>query len=273
MNKYLAIAPKKYKYWDQLPDMWADQDRKFRDQISGKRPSQLKREGLLSRTVDKLVANHLGRLRVHGLLESINYAIDQSIEYFHGTWWRETDQRRYLDKSLPPDERTLIWLDPMCDGMFLCALLDSWDDVAKLAEWIDDSLSPENRFELTDDAYSVFYMYLGSKLRSVPLAREAEMPDFIRKSKSKKAKLLLPLLDAALSKSQKDFDKAMVAALKHYEKYEVEDVANFHYWVAIPHSLVWLIAQRNGLAFPTLPPNLDALIVRRETALEGLDMP
>jgi hypothetical protein len=161
----------------------------------------------------------------------------------------------------------------MCDGMFLCALLDRWDDVAKLAEWIDDSLSPENRFELTDDAYSVFFMYLGSKLRSVPLAREADMPDFIRKSRSKKAKLLLPLLDAALSKSQKDFDKAMVAALKHYEKYEVEDVANFHYWVAIPHSLVWLIAQRNGLTFPALPPNLDALIVRRETALEGLDMP
>jgi hypothetical protein len=161
----------------------------------------------------------------------------------------------------------------MCDGMFLCALLDRWDDVAKLAEWIDDSLSPENRFELTDDAYSVFFMYLGSKLRSVPLARESEMPSFINKSRSKKAKLLLPLLDAALSKSQKDFDKAMVAALKHYEKYEVEDVANFHYWVAIPHSLVWLIAQRNGLTFPTLPPNLDALIVRRETALEGLDMP
>jgi hypothetical protein len=253
--------------------MWADEERNFRDQVGVNCRSQLKREGLLRRSVNKLIANHLGRLKPPTLLESTNYAANQALEYFDGTWWRGTDQARYLDKTFPAEEKTLIWLDPMCDGMYLCALLDRWDDVAKLAEWIDASLSPENRFELTDDAYSVFFMYLGSKLRSVPLVREAEMPDFIRKSKSRKAKLLLPLLDAALSKSQKDFDKAMVAALKHYEKYEVEDVANFHYWVAIPHSLVWLIAQRNGLTFPTLPPNLDALIVRRETALEGLDMP
>lgn len=238
MSRLQALAPKKFKYWDQVLNIWENEKSDFRQRLANGTAKQLSRQGLVSKTQGMLIANHLGRIRAQGLLNDSVFAAEQALDYFHGTWWVGTDQRRYLDKSLPPGEKTLIWLSPMRDGIFLCGLLGRWDDVAKLAEWIDDSLSPENRFELTDDAYSVFFMYMGSKLRSVPLAREAEMADFIRKSRSKKAKLLLPLLDAALSKSQKDFDKAMVAALKHYEKHEVEDVANFHYWVAVPHSFV-----------------------------------
>ncbi len=83
--------------------------------------------------------------------------------------------------------------------------------------------------------------------------------------KSEGPKLQLVALKQAESGSQVGFDKAIQASLRYCEKYEIEDVANFNYWVGLSQSFISCLAMKNGLVLPEMPSNLDALVVRRET--------
>ena len=53
--------------------------------------------------------------------------------------------------------------------------------------------------------------------------------------------------------------------MHHFLKSDAEDVPNPNFWVALRPSIVWLIAERNGLAFPKLTEQQDAAVVRRQT--------
>ncbi len=267
MNRLTALAPKKLKITaGQLRQFWEEDESYFVTCAQKNNAHQILRESIVAQAVNMMVAVHLQLCTDLPVAPEVNKGADRAIDYFYGNWWQaDPNDRRNLDKSLPSSERSIIWTAPYLYGVLLCALADRWNDVIHLSDWIDESIMPEFRFELNSDALSVFYIYLPSKLRSKPLLRELEMAEFIRNSRSKSAKLLLDVLNCSLSKSQRDFDNALIRSLKHAEKHEVEDVASLKYWVAIPQSAIWLIAERNGLSFPVVPPNLDALVLRRET--------
>jgi hypothetical protein len=70
--------------------------------------------------------------------------------------------------------------------------------------------------------------------------------------------------EAAVARDQKAFDKAFKATVDYFLKNDA-DGNTIQCWVALDQSLVWLIAERNGLKFPKLREERDAAVVRRQT--------
>jgi hypothetical protein len=73
------------------------------------------------------------------------------------------------------------------------------------------------------------------------------------------------LWEAAIAKDQKAFDKAMKEEMSYFFKKEEENAPNWTMWVSLHTSAVWMIAEKNGLAFPKLSLKQDAAVVRRQT--------
>ncbi len=267
MSRVLALKPKKTEFNGVAYREFFLQDEKdFLSSCKNNKAHQIYRESMVTNALVNLIAVHLQIYRSSTIRDETSRGAERSLEYFYGSWWKEdAEDRANLDKSLPPEERRLVWMTPYLIGVFLCAMVDRWDSAQHLSDWVDESVTPEFQFEVNDDGFSFFLVYLASKLRSQPLANEHKIEEFIRNSSSKKSALLVEVLNAALLSSQRDFDKALSASLKHWEKTCIRDVPNLRYWIALPQSIVWLIAERNGLALPDLPPNLDALIVRKQT--------
>jgi hypothetical protein len=53
--------------------------------------------------------------------------------------------------------------------------------------------------------------------------------------------------------------------VRHFLEVDEQNVPNVNSWIALHASLIWLIAERNGLEFPNLPEKLDAAVLRRQT--------
>lgn len=246
------------------PEIWNSEEIRYKQRTLTDKSQQLTREGMIALHVSQAVADHLGVFKLDNLSDKINTGVDRAIEYFLGDWWRnnETD-RTYLDKSHP--ERALIWSGPYLHAAFLCGLTKRWGDLQRVSEWIDESVYPEITFGSIDDEFSLFLLYVASCLRDSPLSIHDTLCEAIEKGRPKAPRLLLNAFRSAVDSDQKSFEKAIIASLQNCEKSEIEDVPNFNYWVGIPQSFISAVAERNGLFLPELPPNLDALLVRRST--------
>lgn len=210
------------------------------------------------------VLDHLGYGPINGSSAFVNRGVDRSIEYFFGDWWvPDESDAKALDKSRP--DRALQWFGVLPNALFLCALTGRWDDAAKICSWIDSSIQLEYQFELTDYEHQMLYLCIVSSLRPEPLEGVEKMLEFVKKAKAKRPRLLCAVWEAVVARDQKAFDKALKQSVTHFLKVHAENVPNVCFWVALDESLLWLIAERNGLTFPVLPENLDAAIVRRQT--------
>lgn len=272
MSRAAALKPKKTVFnGTAYREYFVQDERDFAVACQNKMAHQIYRESIVTNALVNLVAVHLEFYSSPNIRDETCRGADHALEYFYGSWWQDDDQdRACLDKSLPLAQRRLIWMSPYLMGVFLCASVDRWEAVQELSDWVDESVTPEFQFEVNDDGFSFLLIYLASKLRKQPLTKEHNIEEFIRSSKSKKSKLLLDVIDSALTRSQKDFDKSLVASLKHWEKTGIQDCPNLRYWIALPQSMIWLIAERNGLSFPALPANLDAMVVRKQTVFQDV---
>lgn len=222
------------------------------------------REGSISLSVNLAVVQHLGIFEVDCLLERLNTGVERSIEYFLGDWWKCNElDISYLDKSHP--DRSLIWSSPYSNAAFLCGLTGRWDDLQRISDWVDESVYPEITFGAIEDEFMVYLIYVASCLRHQRLSTHDRLQEAIESGRPKRPRLLLRAFQAAIDGDQVSFSKAIVESLKNCERSEVETVPNSNFWVGVPQSFVNAVAEKNGLSLPELPPNLDALLVRRST--------
>lgn len=230
----------------------------------GKPQQQFDREMQLSGIVSCAVLEHLGYGPIERLESRLQTGVDLALEYFFGDWWvGDDDDSIALDKSRP--DRELRWLGVLPYGLLLAGLTQRWADVEKLSSWVDSSIQLEHRFELNDYEYQWLYLCIASELRPDPLDGIDETLNALRECRPKHPRNLCAAWEAAISSDQKAFDKAFKASVRSFLRTHAEDVPNVNFWVGLPESLIWIVAERNGLEFPELDDKLDAAIVRRET--------
>jgi hypothetical protein len=225
---------------------------------------QFDRELQISGIVTYAVLEHLGYGPIENLAAKLERGVDNAIEYFFGNWWvgNESDARN-LDKSRP--DRELRWFGVLPNLLLLGGLTGRWQDVERICSWFDASIEMEYQAGQLEDEYMQLFLGIASNLRAQPMPGVQELLAKVRTSRTKRPRLLCAAWEAAINKDQKTFDKALKESVAHFLKTGAADVPNPNFWVALDPSLVWLIAERNGLSFPKLPEKVDAAIVRRQT--------
>jgi hypothetical protein len=232
--------------------------------VPGRPQQQFARETYISTAVTFAVVEHLGFGPIENLAGRLNHAMDCSVEYFLGDWWRGDDyDSKCLDKSRP--DRELRWFDVFPHALLLGGLTSRWDDVSKICSWFDASIEMEYRGGMNEDAYMQMFLCIASQLSPTPMPGADAMLANVKASRTKRPKLLCAAWEAAVGKDQKAFNKALKDSVSHFLKVDAKDVPNPNFWVALHPSFVWLLAERNGLSFPDLPDQIDAAIVRRQT--------
>ncbi len=230
----------------------------------GQPQQQFDRERQIGLAVGHAVLEHLGYGPIERLPERLNAGVDQTLEYYFGDWWKaDEDDARALDWSRP--DRRLMWYSVLQDGLLLGALTGRWDDVRRICSWFKLGLTAENQFELKGYEHQQLFFAIALSLRGDPPPETEAIFASVRGCKAKRTRLLCAAWDAAVAKDQRGFDKALKESVAHFVKTDAQDVPNVCFWVALNASFVWLVAERNGLRFPALPPKLEAAVVRRET--------
>jgi hypothetical protein len=213
--------------------------------------------------LDFAVLQHLGYGPIKDLAERLNHGVNCAVDYFVGDWWKANEEdAKALDKSR--HDRRLVWPEALTKGLLLCGLTGRWDDAARICSWFDDSiLAVYPGGELGDD-YGALYLCIASDLRAQPIPGVQEILAQVKACRYKRPRVLCAAWEAAVARDQKAFDKAFKDAVAYFLKYDA-NVNTIQSWVALDQSLVWLIAERNGLKFPKLRDELDAAVVRRQT--------
>jgi hypothetical protein len=211
--------------------------------------------------LDFAVLQHLGYGPIKDLAGRLNHGVTRALDYFFGDWWRGSEEdARALDKSRP--DRRLVWAEALTKGLLLCGLTGRWDDAAKICSWFDASVFRD--YPEAGDEYTVLLLCIASDLRAQPIPGAPETLARVKACRDKRPRVLCAAWEAAVARDQKAFDKAFKDAMAYFLKYDA-DVHTIRTWVALDQSLVWLIAERNGLRFPKLRDELDAAVVRRQT--------
>jgi hypothetical protein len=243
----------------------AAEEAMYREFTAPGKPHQVfARESQIRWAVRCAVLEHLGFGLVENLSTHLNQGVDRSLAYFFGDWWRadETDAKA-LDKSRP--DRELQWFKVLPNAMLLGGLTERWDDVAKICSWFDESIEMEYQGGMIEDAYMQLFLCIASSLSPKPMPGVEAMIANVKANRTKRPRLLCAVWEAALTKDQKSFNKALKDSVSYFLKVDAEDVPNPNFWVALHPSIIWLMAERNGLAYPELPEQIDAAIVRRQT--------
>lgn len=232
--------------------------------VPGKPHQQFARVLQLDNAVRCAVLEHLGYGLIDRLPERLQVGVDHALDYFFGSWWaNDEEDARALDKSRP--DRELMWSGVLTHGLLLAGLTGRWDDAAKICSWIDESIRLEYRFELNDYEYQWLYLCIASHLRAQPLSETAEMLLALKQSRPKRPRSLCAVWEAILVNDQAAFDSALKESLRHFLKSQAENAPNVNFWVALDESLMWLVAERQGLGLPKLPDKLNAALLRHQT--------
>jgi hypothetical protein len=230
----------------------------------GKPAQQFAREWEIRTPVRCAVLEHLGYGPIENLVGRLNRGVDRAVEYYFGDWWRGDEyDSKCLDKSRA--DRELRWFDVLPHALLLGGLTGRWNDVAKICSWFDASIEMEYQAGMLEDAYMQLFLCIASSLSPTPMPGVEAILANVKACRTKRPRLLCAVWEAALAKDQKAFNKALKDSVSHFLKSDAEDVPNVTFWVALHPSFIWLLAERNGLAFPELPEQIDAAIVRRQT--------
>ncbi|MGC3961525.1 MAG: hypothetical protein QM813_27450 [Verrucomicrobiota bacterium] len=164
-----------------------------------------------------------------------------------------------MDKSRP--DRDLRWYGPVVLAFLFAGLTDRWEDLIRISLWFDKSVQDEFLAEgRLGDEY--FLITLCMILRMQPQPPDLEdVLKRLRAVRDKSAKLLCSAWEAAYGMDQKSFDKVFSESVKRFVSHDVDEgTGDPSLWLAKHQSIVWFVAERNGLKFPQLPEKLDAAV-------------
>ncbi len=205
--------------------------------------------------------------------------VDLAVEYFAGRWWypeiasqlsfSEGELKAFCDvesRALDKNrrDRKLEWFDALTCGLFLGGLTGRWDDIATICSWFDATIEPEYKAGQLEDEYMQLFICIAGSLSPQPMTGMTELLAKVKKCRTKRPKLLCAAWEAANAGDQAAFDKAFKETVTHF--LSKREGGQIQHWVATHQSIVWIIAERRGLKFPSLPEKLQAAIVTRQSA-------
>lgn len=206
---------------------------------------------------------HLGYGPIEGLARHLHEGSNQAVEFFTTDWWRASNDDQILMNKHSPEAD---WFDPFCHGILLTALAQRWDDVARICGWLDAAVQPQFTAGHLEDAVFQLFICIGASLRPEPITGVEDLLAKVKACPKKRPLLLCSAWEAALAKDQSAFDKAFKESVTNFlsTNKSVSSTNPIH-WVAVFQSIVWLIAEKNGLSFPPLSPKLTAAVVTRKS--------
>ena len=232
--------------------------------------------------------HHLEIGAVDDLLEQTQAGVDLVVDYFCGNWWTEAelvrlseeqktkykllDPKRFedchlenqmaIDRSKP--SHRLRWYTPLRAGLLMGALTGRWEDVAKICAWFDTTIPPEYcAGEIEDQLFQLFICIAG-ELSPEPVAGIDDLLAEVKKCRLKRPRLLCAAWEAVIEEDQAAFDKAFVDSVKHFVAKPVDSLISYDV-VALPQSIIWLIAEHRGLSLPEMSDKCKAAVVTRQS--------
>jgi hypothetical protein len=189
--------------------------------------------------------------------QMIRKGIQIILRYYYDTWYEREKYTRNM----------IGWTGIHTIGI-LCALLNGEKEFTKkIAEYPDEDIIGNDGDYLfdTDEMESSFLVLLSVLLAEKPYETYSHLAEQIRQGKKKKAKLLLEVLDAIVTKDNDKFTKTFQEYIKYFIKREVDLSGGADESVSILGSILWETARIQGISLPKLPEEIMDRVVTRET--------
>lgn len=178
------------------------------------------------------------------------------------TRFTRADLQREFNKQRKTD---LTWFWAFFDSVFVCLIADRFETLLEVAEWVDPELKSEYMGGGDEIELSKLYVLIAHDIRQETVPRRGKIEGTIERSRQTRPKLLKATWDAVRAGDQTQFSKSFAAAVRDYGK-KHNSKCMVHEAIAIHHSVVWMLAERQGLAFPTdLDDRHRAMIVTPES--------
>lgn len=196
----------------------------------------------------------------------INAGVDVAIDYFFGDWWQhDKESKLLLDKSRRHRPRKMEWYMAHSEGMMLAMLAERWDDVTRLANWVEFNMVAIDVPYYQDELLSDVYKLLSASFRDDDTKGIERVRSKLRRSKSRLIHDLTDLWEAVEARDQTLFAEELILGLNRFVKGNKEDRDTPIDCIAQHHSCLALAGQRLGMALPDLPDLCAAVLVRRES--------
>jgi hypothetical protein len=230
----------------------------------------VRRESNLNNCVLMAILEHAGYGPIEGLSDRLNYGMDWALEYYFGDWYRDDEAQRDYGDKIPEPRRLLLATGVFWQSLFFGGLTGRWADVEHIAGWYNGHVDLASQAPLLEPFLDVqLQLAVAASLAPAPIPGAETLVARIQQDDDRHRehlRFLFRLWEAALAKDQPAFDKALKDKLKSFlEKQNRAAETDLRTWVDLYASAIWLIAERNGLAFPKLREKQDAAIVRRQT--------
>jgi hypothetical protein len=213
--------------------------------------------------LDAMVVHHFGYKLPVKPEEFLNQGFDVVVDYFCNDWWKQDkNSAKALDKSRRP--RSLVWFTTFSEGLLLGLLSERWDELARVCDWVEADLRPEYLGDEIEMELVHVYRSLAAGLRPEPMPGLARVEDKIRKCRTLRPKLLFQAWEAAREGNQAAFEGAFLKSLEHFMKSYGSGLLARE-WIAEHQSVMAMAAQRLGMKLPKLPPELEPVVMTRQS--------
>jgi hypothetical protein len=188
--------------------------------------------------------------------QMIRKGIQIILRYYYDNW----HEREYYTRQM------IQWTGIHPTGI-LCALLNGEkESIKKIAEYLDEDMIESGDYIFNiDEMDGRFLVLLSVLLAEKPYDAYSHLAEQIRQGKKKKAKLLLEVLDAIVTKDNDKFAKAFQEYMKYFIKREVDLSCGAAESVSILGAILWETARIKGISLPNLPEEIMDRVVTRET--------
>jgi hypothetical protein len=205
-------------------------------------------------------------------LREIGHTCGQlAIEYFFGDW-RNGYADRAPDGSIPTDWDEDKWSREKCrkemhwaigfHGSLLCTLIvNNIEATRKIAQWVDEDLCDtywQENFSVEDILYLTVF---GKIIRGEKWEYCNSIIEKISKSRRRRPKLLLEVLESIIKKDDVAFENSIQKYMKHFLKSEARIDEGYEGVISVYASVLWNYASLEGIKLPLFPEEIMDRIV------------
>jgi hypothetical protein len=197
--------------------------------------------------------SHLGLpVPQDGTFTLLKRAIEYSHEFFFGSWRESGENSRSSDYW----RRDWGWLHGYHAGLLSSLIVGDGDAAREISKYPDIDCDM-NEFEVTKE--DLMYLILLARWISGRNRRDANLYEQITRGRRRRAKLLLTCLDSLIAHDSPRFGTTITDYLKHFTKSESQP--RIDKVVSIDGSILWNLADCNGLELPILELRLKDVVV------------
>lgn len=189
------------------------------------------------------------------VVQAARLVVSSTLDYFYGEWRQKLPAP---SGAINPVEwrKLCLWFEVVAESLPWVTASGDWKAVRKIAEYPPDDAFPEAKKAKGEAAW---LRALICYLRDEPKANVEAYLLKAEADKSKRPKLLSPVLRALLDKNAKEFEKTFLAYMAFYRKSEFK--LNLNKILAFDGTTLYHLGRKQGFKVE-LPENLADHVIR-----------